>query len=59
LFTVAQYGRETRPDDTALDGALASSRDALKQIRLQQTWVMKKFGRRPPPREVEARAWSR
>jgi len=59
LFTVAQYGRETRPDDMALDGALASSREALKQIRLQQTWVMKKFGRRLPPREVEARAWSR
>jgi len=59
LFTAAQYGRETRPDDAALDGALASSREALKQIRLQQTWVMRKFGRRPPPREVEARAWSR
>lgn len=58
-FTAAQYGRDERPDDAALDEALATSRDALKQIRLQQTWVMKKFGRRVPPREVEARAWSR
>jgi hypothetical protein len=58
-FTTAQYGRDVKPDDAALDEALAAGRAALKRIRLEQTWVMKKFGRRPPPREVEARAWSR
>jgi hypothetical protein len=59
LFTTAQYGRDRTPDAAALDEALAAGRAALKRIRLEQTWVMKKFGRRPPPREVEARAWSR
>lgn len=58
-FTAAQYGRDDKPDDAALDDALATSRDALKRIRFQQTWLMKKVGRRIPPREVEARAWSR
>lgn len=58
-FTAAQYGRDDKPDDAGLDEALATSRDALKRIRFQQTWLMKKVGRRIPPREVEARAWSR
>ena len=58
-LTAVQYGRDGKPADNALDEALAAGRAALKRVRLEQTWIMKKFGRRPPPREVEARAWSR
>jgi hypothetical protein len=58
-FTSAQYGRDATPDAAALDEALAAGRAAVKRTRFEQTWLMKKFGRRQPPREVEARAWSR
>jgi len=58
-FTAAQYSRSETLDAAALDEALAAGRAAVRRIMLEQTWVMKKFGPRRPPREVEARAWSR
>jgi hypothetical protein len=58
-FTTAQYGRSETLDSGALDEALASGRAALKRVAFEQTWFMRKFGPRPPAREVEARAWSR
>ena len=58
-FTTAQYGRADTLDAAALDEALTAGRSAVKRVAFEQTWFMRKFGRRPPPREVEARAWSR
>jgi len=58
-FTAAQYGRADTLDAPALDEALAAGKTALRRVALEQTWVMKKIGPRPPAREVEARAWSR
>jgi hypothetical protein len=58
-FTAVTYGQNGRPDDASLDEALTAGRSAVKRVAMQQTWVMRKFGPRRPPREVEARAWSR
>ena len=58
-FTAAQYGRADTLDSGALDDALTTGRTALKRVAFEQTWFMRKFGARPPAREVEARAWSR
>jgi hypothetical protein len=58
-FTTAQYGRPEALDSAALDEALTTGRTALKRVAFEQTWFMRKFGARPPAREVEARAWSR
>jgi hypothetical protein len=58
-FTAAQYGRAEALDASSLDEALTAARAAVKRVAFEQTWFMRKFGRRPPPREVEARAWSR
>src|SRR5688572_4739081 len=58
-FTAAQYGRAETLDSAALDEALTIGRAAVRRVALDQTWLMRKFGSRPPAREVEARAWSR
>ncbi len=58
-FTAAQYGRAETLDSAALDEALTTGRAAVRRVALDQTWLMRKFGSRPPAREVEARAWSR
>ena len=58
-FTTAQYGRADTLDSAALDEALTAGRGAVKRVAFEQTWFMRKFGTRPPAREVEARAWSR
>jgi hypothetical protein len=63
-FTAAQYGQNGangagRLDDATLDEALSAGRNAVRRVTVEQTWLMRKFGPRRPPREVEARAWSR
>ena len=58
-FTAGQYGRAETLDSTVLDEALSAGRAAVRRVALDQTWLMRKFGSRPPAREVEARAWSR
>ena len=58
-FTAAQYGRAETLDSAALDEALSAGRTAVRRVAFAQTWIMRKFGPRPPAREVEARAWSR
>ncbi len=58
-FNAAQYGRDEKLDDTALDEALAAARAATRRLKFQQTWIMQKFGRRQVTPDVAARAWSR
>ncbi len=60
-FTSAQYGRgEGTLDDPALDRALDTAFDVLKRMRLEQTWIMKRWSaRRAAPLPLETKAWSR
>ena len=58
-FTAGQYGRAETLDSAALDEALTAGRAAVRRVAIDQMWLMRKFGSRPPAREVEARAWSR
>ena len=38
-FTTAQYGRDGKLDDSALDEALDAGSQVLERARLEQTWV--------------------
>jgi hypothetical protein len=58
-FTAAQYGREARLDDAALDDSLAAASRTLTQLKIDQTWLMKRLSRRRATAELESRAWSR
>jgi hypothetical protein len=58
-FTAAQYGRETRLDDAALDDSLAAASRTLTQLKIDQTWLMKRLLHRRASPELESRAWSR
>jgi hypothetical protein len=58
-FTAAQYGREAKLDDAALDDALAAASRTLPQLKIDQTWPMKRLARWRATPEVESRAWSR
>jgi len=58
-FTTAQYGRDAAVDDAALDDSLAAASRALTQLKIDQTWLMKRLSRGRAAPEVESRAWSR
>jgi hypothetical protein len=58
-FTAAQYGREAALDDAALDESLDAGFRALRRLRIDQTWLMKRVPRRRVVPEIESRAWSR
>ena len=58
-LTAAQYGRNGKLDDGALDQALDTGNQVLKRARLGQTWVMKRLAARRIERQGDTRAWSR
>jgi len=58
-FTAAQYGREGQMDDGALDESLEAGVQALRRLKIDQLWIVKRFSRRAIIPEVESRAWSR
>jgi hypothetical protein len=58
-LTAAQYGRNGKLDDGALDQALDTGSQVLKRARLDQTWVMKRLAARRVQRQGDTRAWSR
>ena len=58
-LTAAQYGRNGKLDDSALDQALDTGSQVLKRARLDQTWVMKRLAARRVQRQGDTRAWSR
>jgi hypothetical protein len=58
-FTTAQYGRDAALDDAALDESLSAGVRALRTLKIEQLWVMKRFARQRSVSEVENRAWSR
>jgi len=58
-FTTALYGREPAGDNAALDESFAAVSGMLTQLKIDQTWVMKRLSRRRAMPQVESRAWSR
>jgi hypothetical protein len=58
-LTAAQYGRNGKLDDSALDQALDTGNQVLKRARFDQTWVMKRLAARRVQRQGDTRAWSR
>jgi hypothetical protein len=58
-LTAAQYGRNGKLDDSALDQALDTGNQVLKRARLDQIWVMKRLAARRVQRQGDTRAWSR
>jgi hypothetical protein len=58
-LTTAEFGREDKLDDAALDQALATGNQALRQVRIRQLWVMKKLATWRAGAAVDNRAWSR
>jgi len=58
-LTEAQYGRNGKLDDSALDQALETGGQVLKRAKIDQTWVMKRLAARRVQRQGDTRAWSR
>jgi hypothetical protein len=59
-LTTAHYGREKTVDDDALDEALALASSALRRLKIEQAWPVRKLmALRYPRAEPEKRAWSR
>jgi hypothetical protein len=58
-LTVAVFGREPALDDTALDEALATGVRALRRMKIEQTWLMKRLAARRAGSPMDNRAWSR
>jgi len=58
-FTSAQFGRDDKLDEGALDQALAIGVQALRQVRLKQIWLMKRIATWRAGTAVDNRAWSR
>ena len=58
-LTAAQYGRNGKLDDSALDQALDTGGQVLKRARLDQIWLMKRLAARRVQRQGDTRAWSR
>jgi hypothetical protein len=58
-FTSAQFGRDGKLDDGALDQALATGVQALRQVRIKQIWLMKRIATWRAGTAVDNRAWSR
>jgi hypothetical protein len=59
-FTTALFGREPRLDDTALTVSLGDASGILRQVKLENLWIVKKVrGMRHAAGEMGNRAWSR
>jgi hypothetical protein len=44
VFSAASYGRNGKPDASALDAAVDSSRDAIRGLRSSARWPMRTAG---------------
>ena len=58
-LTSAEFGREGTLDDGALDQALATGVQALRQVKIKQIWLMKRIATWRAGTAVDNRAWSR
>ena len=44
VFSAASYGRNGKPDSSALDAAVESSKDAIRGLRTSARWPMRTAG---------------
>jgi hypothetical protein len=58
-FTVATFSRDGALNDSALDEALATSKQVLRRMKFEQLWFMKRLAIRRAGTELDNRAWSR
>ncbi len=59
-LTAAQYGRDNQLDGQVLDDALDTGVSALRQLKIENVWVVKKMrSLRLSRADVASRAWSR
>ncbi len=58
-LTVATFSRDGALDDSALDQALATSKQVLRRMKFEQLWFMKRLATRRAGTELDNRAWSR
>ena len=59
VFTAATFSREGALDDSALDEALATSKQVRRRMKFEQLWFMKRLAIRRAGTELDNRAWSR
>jgi hypothetical protein len=58
-LTAATFNREGALDDSALDEALATTKQLLRRMKFEQLWFMKRLAVRRAGTELDNRAWSR
>jgi hypothetical protein len=58
-LTAAQYGREEHLDEAALDQSLATGSQAVRRMKFEQLWVMKRLAAWRAGSALDNRAWSR
>ena len=58
-FTAATFSRAGALDDTALDEALATAKQLVRRMKVEQLWFMKRLAIRRAGTELDNRAWSR
>jgi len=58
-FTTAHFGRDGTLDDGALDQALATAKQVLRRMKIEQIWFMKRLAARRAGTKLDSRAWSR
>lgn len=58
-FTTAQYGQAGRFDDVALDDGISSGFALLRRLKLEHTWPVRRFLKRPAPMPAGTKVWSR
>src|SRR5262249_26972296 len=55
----AQYGRNGKFDETALDQALTNGADVVRRLKRQQSWLMRRLAGGKAHSETASRTWSR
>jgi hypothetical protein len=58
-LTAAQYGRDEHLDEAALDQSLATGSQAVRRMKIEQLWVMKRLAAWRAGTALDNRAWSR
>jgi hypothetical protein len=58
-LTAATFSREGALNDSALDEALATTRQLLRRMKFEQFWFMKRLATRRAGTDLDNRVWSR
>jgi hypothetical protein len=58
-LTAATFSREGTLNDSALDDALATTRQLLRRMKFEQLWFMKRLATRRAGTDLDNRVWSR